>query len=629
MFGLELNTTTNEEERTTTEPAGAISSPVAQQTTRQSPPVCPSPDSPRIIKGRARAESSSQVEAEAMAPPKSSINTTYLPTQTPPVPLGQRMRSTQTATQAITLPESSGNPADDESSESEVEMQIKPLRQVRQPRRSRVMFDPLAFPEPRLVPDTRADEPKLTSTKERQARQEDVERHEDDSGQDTDSDMLSDYEKQARQRKRPRAASFQDQDQSSLDQETTETVPPPNGQLEEDESIPASESVESYSLTNQYPSPSKKRVITEDVTEGSTTMRIEASTVVDHVAPPTAGSLDKSQGQGSFQTNTNTNSSARTDGTDSLPTPPPSDHEPEAQIPSLESESVQPIGNAADVPALQPKSEKTTPRTSLSQRARMGTAGPGSRGSLPPSQAVAAKTEPTSSRKTTLLDVGDSSEASSSRQLLDTPPEAGRSRQRLEVAKEEPLSSKRSIDPNHGRSTEASSSRLINSQTPSGASRKAAKQEPTSLRQTINPNSNRPNEASSSRTTASDTPSAASRKLPKEEPASSRRAIVPSYGRATEAGSSRHTLALAETPSGGGISAKQEPTSLRRPVIPTQDRSNEATSSRDSLDTPPVAKKARYTLDLTVPGLSNAKIQEYIDRVRAARSAPSTTKREK
>jgi hypothetical protein len=285
------------------------------------------------------AESEPEVEAEPPVP-KSSINTIFA--QTPPVPLGQRMRSTQTATQVITLPESSGGPADDEGSdnESDEEMVIKPLRSVRPTQRSRLrgLFDPLAYPEPEQNP----------------AKSSVREAEEPGSDCETDSDMLSDYERQSRlKRKRTRTAS------PPAGTTTNEALPPAKVQ-EEDESIPASESIESYSLTKQYPSPTKRQ---------PKKLRRESEEImaVDHGVGTTTESLENSDE--SLKSNITKGTGTGT-GSGSLPTPPPSDHEPEAQLPSLESEArSQPI---VDEPRSQKQSQPSpSPRKSLSSPSKI------------------------------------------------------------------------------------------------------------------------------------------------------------------------------------------------------------------------------------------------------------------
>jgi hypothetical protein len=55
-------------------------------------------------------------------------------------------------------------------------------------------------------------------------------------------------------------------------------------------------------------------------------------------------------------------------------------------------------------------------------------------------------------------------------------------------------------------------------------------------------------------------------------------------------------------------------------------KTNEASSSRRTLPIRPAAvvNRSLYSLDLTVPALSKDTIQQYIDKVRAARSAAPT-----
>lgn len=584
MFGLELDRVDSSHVVAASDRKEATPSP---RVFRVLPAHGSSPQQSTNDKGKGRAVPSPPAVSEAeVTVPKSSVDTAYH--QTPPVPLGQRFQYTQIATQAVTFPESSGGPADNEDSESEsdVEMQIKPLRHVRQPRRSRIVLDPLAFPGPVSPPAANEQTPdSMTRTqRRRRGRSEQREEPDGESGQETDFDMLSDYERQARQRKRSRKASTNTQAVSTMEDVSAEMAPPPNEQVEEDESIPASESLESYSLTNQYPSPSKKGVVNKETTAERTRDTLETGTVVDHGTHTTVQSLPKSLNSSENYSNPN----ARTDGTDSLPTPPPSDHEAEAQLPSIESVSL-PRSITSDSAYLL-KTASSTPRAGASQRTRRGPGAAETPGAE--RQSVGAvKSEPTSLRKTELPDLESSKQGPASCRAID--PSGVDSH---ETAKQEPMSSQRSNISTHDRSNEASSSRHTLNDTPSGSSRTdhlhlqdVAKQEPSSLRRSVKPDD-----------------------------------------RANEASSSRHPLANTPTgPGRHGHAAKHEPLSRQKPSLSFQDGPPEASSSRVTLDARPAGRKARYTLDLTVPGLSNAKIQEYIDKVRIARSTASNVKREK
>jgi len=269
-------------------------------------------------KGKERAH---PLSSSPMAPmgPKSSAITLSFQAQTPPVPLAQRVMSTQLATQQFNLTQSPL--ADNEESESDGEIPIVPLRQAVK-KKSRVVFDPLAFPQSsgESVSGTQAKGKGVDRDNSQ------VDGYMSSSDGESNSEGLSDYEREARRlRKRKRAASPQ-----AEDRERPKSTAPHRRNQEissvEDESIPASESIESFSLTKQYPSPGKTAARSVEVTS-----RISQSQVaVDHGVH---ASIDKTT---EAVTNSNEHSNES-----SLPTPPPSDHGPASQLSPLRTAKVE------------------------------------------------------------------------------------------------------------------------------------------------------------------------------------------------------------------------------------------------------------------------------------------------
>lgn len=258
-------------------------------------------------KGKRRAQSASS------SPPlpvlsKASAITTSFQTQTPPVPLAQHVMSTQLATQQYNLTQSPL--ADNEDSESEDEIPVVPLRRPKKPK-SRAIFDPLACPQS-SGESVAAPQPKDTEA-EPDIRQDDEVMVILD---DADSEDLSDYEREARQqRKRKRTISPKKERHVRTESEAH----PPNLDIpavQEDESIPASDSIESFSLTKRYPS------------LGRTAAR---PTEVDSYIVPSQAAID----HGVHTSNDkDKNGESLNSNESSLPTPPPSDHdhEPPASV---------------------------------------------------------------------------------------------------------------------------------------------------------------------------------------------------------------------------------------------------------------------------------------------------------
>jgi hypothetical protein len=238
---------------------------------------------------------------------KASAVTMSFQTQTPPVPLAQHVMSTQPASQQFNLTQSPL--ADNEESESDGEIPVVPLRRVAKPR-SRPIFDPLAFPQS-------SGESVLQHKGKEKGQEADQDNEAMDISEDeADSEDLSDYEREARQqRKRKRTTSPTEEvrnppKSASQPHPPVREIPP----AQEDESIPASESIESLSLTKRYPSPGKTAARPIEVVSSI----VQTQGAVDHGVH---SSLDKN----GESLNSNSNES-------SLPTPPPSDHDQEAPL---------------------------------------------------------------------------------------------------------------------------------------------------------------------------------------------------------------------------------------------------------------------------------------------------------
>jgi hypothetical protein len=355
------------------------------------------------IKGKERAHL--PTSSPPVAPSKASANTTIFHTQTPPVPLAQCMRSTQTATQPN--PNTQSPLADNEESESDGEIPVVALRQgVKRKPPTKPMFDPLAFPQSSGESAT-----STQHTVEIKAVNMDVEekQHMISSDSETGTDDLSDYEREARrQRKRKRTTS---PGRAQTERTTTHSRTKDartQAQQQEDESIPASESYESYSLTKQYPPPSK-----HTTAEESSRVVSAQTLAVDHGAQPS--SLDKNGA--SLESNpTNSNES-------SLPTPPPSDHGRQARLAASPPPPPPSTGKSKERSTV-PKTEFVTPKIISERKFAKPEIDVGTRNDWEMSRsAKKAKTESSSRR----VSIAGTTRGSGSRQS-DTPVIAGPSR---------------------------------------------------------------------------------------------------------------------------------------------------------------------------------------------------------
>lgn len=268
----------------------------------------------------------------AKRPDMSDPQTQYT---TPPVPLGQRPRSTQSVTQP-TL-ESPG--ADDEDSDGEIPIR-PPIGFTATQRRP--IFDPLAF-------SSQASEGGI-STGRNAAEDEEDEEIEYVDGETTDSEMLSDYERSARRRRKQRV-----EGESEVKHEVKDEPMP-----QDEESIPASESFESYSLSKQFPSPGKRGRTDVDGADQAGPAHSSASRRREPASLPIVvghASMQEPDSLGSNKT--------ASGGTQSLPTPPPSDNQPD----------IGEEGNAnLPSPAKQPKTEHRALRTPPAREEKRETA---------------------------------------------------------------------------------------------------------------------------------------------------------------------------------------------------------------------------------------------------------------
>lgn len=247
----------------------------------------------------------------------------------PPVPLGQRPRSTQTMTQP-TL----GSPsADDGDEESDGEIPIRPRPRVSTTQR-RPIFDPLDFdirdeeggrPLPQPTDQSRLSETVMAGRPEKRpgARAD-----------STDSEMLSDYERTQKRENKKRRVEASPTEKTAVEQEQVIQI--------DDESIPASESLESYSLSKQYPSPTKTNEQPgsglEQAPPATGPPAHDPEPLIDGPAASPVIMVQTSthymsKGQSSLESN-----KTGSGHTQSLPTPPPSDDQiEEPPLPTLAS----------------------------------------------------------------------------------------------------------------------------------------------------------------------------------------------------------------------------------------------------------------------------------------------------
>lgn len=268
---------------------------------------------------------------------------------TPPVPLGQRLQSTQIATQ----PALDSPGADDEDGESsDGEIPIKPIRA--RPRVSvtqrRPIFDPLNFDMSDTAIQKRTSSQPAQDTELLAAKRHDEGDKED--AESTDSDMLSAYERSRRPKRKDKKRKLELDQKVHDNVEVRETTReesividievPITGMAHDvpividDESIPASESLESYSLSKQYPSPpkpdislleaehsvgiSRSSVAITQYSESKAEVGAVAPIMVDNVpAAVRAAQVTRQEADSLGSSKTGSGN------TQSLPTPPPSD----------------------------------------------------------------------------------------------------------------------------------------------------------------------------------------------------------------------------------------------------------------------------------------------------------------
>lgn len=290
VFGLDFDPD-EEPHQADAGPSGSAAS--ASQQPASSPPA-------RLDKGKQRA-----VEVE---PPVQPTTYTQQPSatqyDTPPVPLGQRPQSTQTFAQ----PSHPTQDADDEDSEDE--MPIRPLPPRTATQRRRPIF--ASSPAPQPTQD-------ITDNNDESAAVGD-----DDVAESTDSEMLSDHERQTRKRRRNQdgaEGSGEPRRKTRVADPAPAPEPEPGPEQEHDslplsnhtESIPASATPESYSLSKQYPSPPKPAVV-------ATAITTDVQTTTDAIVVRSQVQMDESSLDSTKSKNTNgTGGSA-----ESYATPPPS-----------------------------------------------------------------------------------------------------------------------------------------------------------------------------------------------------------------------------------------------------------------------------------------------------------------
>jgi len=300
----------------------------------------------QMPKGKGKERARFPTSSPPITSSKASANTTIFQAQTPPFTLAQRVKSTQTATQPN--PNTQSPLADNEESESDGELPVIALRQaVKRP--TKAIVDPLAFSQ--SSGESASATRYLAKGKGRAVEADEIK---DQRGMlsdcETGSEGLSDYEREARrQLKRRRTTSAEKgQHKRTTNCQTKEGRQP---EIVEDESIPASESYESYSLTKQYP-PSSKESTRPKLEPPSETRRTRTK-AVDHNVQPS--SLDRNvESLESDPTKSNESS---------LPTPPPSDHGRKAR-----ASDTSPRAETSTEPCSIPKAEFITPRISPGER---------------------------------------------------------------------------------------------------------------------------------------------------------------------------------------------------------------------------------------------------------------------
>jgi len=353
-------------------------------------------------KGKGKERAHFPTSSPPITSSKASANTTIFQAQTPPFTLAQRVKSTQTATQPN--PNTQSPLADNEESESDGELPVITLRQaVKRP--TKAIFDPLALSQ--SSGESASASRHLAKGKGRAVEADEIK---DQRGMVSDSETgsegLSDYEREARrQLKRKRATSVgQDQHKRTTNLQTKAGRQP---EIVEDDSIPASESYESYSLTKQYPPSSKES--TQPKLESPSETRRTSTKAIDHSVQ--LSSLDKNM-ESLESDPTKSNES-------SLPTPPPSDHGRKARAPDTS-----PRAETNTEPCFIPKAELVTPRISSQRKATRTEVDLGSRDEWAVSRSVKPARVGPSSKK---VPIDDASRGSESRERKE-PVVAGPSR---------------------------------------------------------------------------------------------------------------------------------------------------------------------------------------------------------
>lgn len=303
----------------------------------------------QMPKGKGKERAHFPTSSPPITSSKASANTTIFQAQTPPFTLAQRVKSTQTATQPN--PNTQSPLADNEESASDGELPVITLRQaVKRP--TKAIFDPLAFSQ---SSGESASATRHLAKGKRKGKAVEADEIKDQRGMlsdsETGSEGLSDYEREARRQLKRKRATSTGKDQSKRKTTSTSKEARRQPEIVEDESIPASESYESYSLTKQYP-PSNKES-TPPKFEPPSETRQDRTKAVDHGVQPS--SFDKN-GESLESDPTKSNES-------SLPTPPPSDHGRKARAPDA-----LPRAETSTEPCSIPKAELVTPKISPGER---------------------------------------------------------------------------------------------------------------------------------------------------------------------------------------------------------------------------------------------------------------------